>query len=162
MSLTLMKVSVKKASNQQEKSIAKEVGARQVPASGAVKFGGYDLYTETHCIEVKYTNDIHFVLKHTELEKIRKIALSKNKIPAFVFEFKDIGTRYVVHGDVVDTESTLTITTKTFKLSDNTLQNVLKDKDVTLFWSKQPLGAKWLITTWQRWSAANGTNNKSG
>ncbi len=156
-----MKASVKKVSNQQEKSIAKEVGAKQVPASGAVKFGGYDLYTETHCIEIKYTYDIHFVLKHTELEKIRKIALSKNKIPAFVFEFKDLGTRYVIHGDLSETESTLDISTKTFKLSDNTLQGVLKEKDITIFWSKQPLGAKWMLTTWQRWSTKNGTDNKS-
>lgn len=155
-----MKSSIKKVSNQQEKSLAKELGAKQVPASGAVKFGGFDLYTETHCIEAKFTYDIHYLLKFNELEKIRKIALSKNKIPALVFEFKELGTKYVIHGDLKETESTLEITTKTFKLSDNTLKSVLQDKDISLFWSKQPLGARWIVSTWQRWSSENGASNK--
>jgi hypothetical protein len=143
--------SVKAKSNNQEKKLAKKIGATQVPASGAVRFGGYDLNHPLACIEAKYTDEIHYTLKFSDLEKIRKIALNKNKMPVLVIEFRQLGTAYAV----VDTSSIIfagainskiiDITTKTIKFSESTLRAETGAARVILNWVNESKGKLWHV-----------------
>lgn len=141
--------SVKAKSNNQEKKLAKKIGATQVPASGAVRFGGYDLNHPLACIEAKYTDEIHYTLKFNDLEKIRKIALSKNKIPVLVIEFRQLGTAYAVVDALCIREATtgkpIDVTTKTIKFSESTLRAETGAARVILNWVNESKGKLWHV-----------------
>jgi len=73
----------------QEKEQARQLGGRQKPASGAlppVALKG-DFAVEDIVVEAKCTEKKSFVLKYSELAKIKGIAFQQGKVPAFSIRF---------------------------------------------------------------------------
>ena len=86
-------------SNRQEKSIAKAVGGKTVPNSGAIRFGAGDVTTDDWLIEAKTctTEKKSFSIKREWLDKNREEAFAVNKHHnALCFDFGDNGNRYYV------------------------------------------------------------------
>jgi hypothetical protein len=81
----------KRISLRQEKSTAADLGGHTTAGSGAAKFsGGADVRVMGKTrVECKYTENSDYVLKFTELEKLRKQAQKQLEYPVFQFAFKD-------------------------------------------------------------------------
>lgn len=86
-------------SGRQEKSVAKAVGGKQVPNSGAARFVGGDVSTDNFLLECKTscTEKQSFSVKRSWLEKNEEERFAMGKdYSALVFDFGDNGKRYYV------------------------------------------------------------------
>ena len=86
-------------SNRQEKAVAKAVGGRQTPNSGATPWAKGDVVAEDWLIECKTTatEKESFSVKRAWLEKNKEEAFSTGKTyNALCFDFGDNGNRYYV------------------------------------------------------------------
>lgn len=81
----------KRISLQQERRTAADLGGRTTAGSGAAKFsGGADVRVMGKTrVECKYTEKSQFVLKISELEKLRKQAIKSLEYPVFQFAFRE-------------------------------------------------------------------------
>jgi hypothetical protein len=130
-------ISKKKRSIRQETRLARKTNSQKVPASGAVRFGGYDLNHKEFCIESKATDKEFYLLKYKELDRIRQISGKKNKCPLFVIEFPS-RIYALEYKAVVPADSTiLKIITKTFKLYDETLYKEMANKRIYIHWEDE-------------------------
>ena len=86
-------------SNRQEKAVAKAIGGKRTPNSGAAKFTGGDVYTDQFLIEAKTstTEKQSFSIKKAwlEMNEEERFAMGK-QYSALVFDFGDNGDRYYV------------------------------------------------------------------
>lgn len=77
---------IKRISRQQEKRAANDIGGKTQAASGATKFGGADVRVQgKYRVECKFTNKSSYILKLTELEKLKKQANASLEYPIFQF-----------------------------------------------------------------------------
>lgn len=80
---------IKKASLRQEKQTAADIGGRTTANSGAARFsGGADVRGVGLRIECKFTEKNKYILKFSELDKLRKQAIQTLEFPVFQFAFK--------------------------------------------------------------------------
>lgn len=70
-----------------ERDVAKQVGGRTVPASGATWKARGDVSTPSTLIQVKSTEKASYVLKLSDLAQIEQQAAAANKEPQLVVEF---------------------------------------------------------------------------
>lgn len=95
-----MQESTRKVSARQEKSIAKALGGRRTPNSGATAYDKGDLYIgDEWLIEAKTCMQpkSSFSIKKQWLEKMKEEQFSCNKsYSALCFDFGDQGNRYYV------------------------------------------------------------------
>jgi hypothetical protein len=89
---------IRKLSNKQEQSIAKELNGKVTPASGATPFSKGDVRVNSAFrIECKFTLAETYTLKLDELIKIRNEAVRKLEIPLFQIDFKGTNkSKYMV------------------------------------------------------------------
>jgi len=71
----------KKASQKQEKTLAKKLGGKVTPGSGAFGFHKGDVKTSLYLIEAKYTDSDEYRLKSATWNKIKNEAYSVDKVP---------------------------------------------------------------------------------
>lgn len=86
-------------SNRQEKKVAKELGGRQTPNSGATDFIKGDVTTNEWLVECKTatTEKSSFSIKRSWLDKNREEAFAMGKpYSALCFDFGDNGERYYI------------------------------------------------------------------
>ena len=86
-------------SNRQEKAVAKELGGRKTPNSGATPWVKGDITTEQWLIECKTATkeQSSFSIKKEWLEKNKEEAFASGKpYNALCFDFGDNGNRYYV------------------------------------------------------------------
>lgn len=92
--------STREASTRQEKAIAKSLGAKRTPNSGAGKFSKGDLYINNEwmieaktCMQPKSS----FSIKKAWLDKMKEEQFATNKMySSLCFDFGDEGKRYYV------------------------------------------------------------------
>ena len=77
-------------SQKREKSIAKRMGAKLTPNSGARWHSKGDMATPEELIEVKSTSGSTLVLHRDWLEKIREEAIKMGKTAVFVIDFGNV------------------------------------------------------------------------
>ena len=75
-------------SQRQEKSIAKAIGGRTVPASGAFWSRKGDVRSADLLVEAKTTDAASFAIKRTVWDKIRKEALLDGRIPVLAVQIQ--------------------------------------------------------------------------
>lgn len=86
-------------SNRQEKQVAKSIGGKQTPNSGATKFVKGDILTDDFLIECKttLTPKKSFAIKKEWLDKNRQEMFAMNKsYNALAFNFEPDGKNYYV------------------------------------------------------------------
>jgi len=86
-------------SSKQEKAVAKAVGGKQTPNSGATAFAAGDVTTDDWLIECKTatTEKASFSIKRDWLDKNKQEAISMRKsYNALCFDFGDNGKRYYI------------------------------------------------------------------
>ena len=86
-------------SSRQEKNIAKVIGGKQVPNSGAIPFGAGDVMTENWLVEAKTatTEKQSFAIKREWLDKNREEAFAMGKeYNALCFDFGNGSNRYYI------------------------------------------------------------------
>ena len=87
-------------SNKQEKKVAKALGGRKVPNSGATKFAKGDVTTDNWLIECKTTTATEkasFSIKREWLEKNKEEAFAMRKdYNALAFDFGDGKQFYII------------------------------------------------------------------
>lgn len=92
--------STREASARQEKAIAKSIGGRRTPNSGATSFDKSDVYVGSEwSIEAKtcMTPKSSFSIKKQWLEKMKEEQFACNKsYSALCFDFGDEGSRYYI------------------------------------------------------------------
>jgi hypothetical protein len=82
------KESVKKFANKEENSIAKTIGAKKQPNSGATAFLKGDMILDsTFCIDVKSTKGTRIIVDEDMLVKIENDAYAVGKSPALILNF---------------------------------------------------------------------------
>lgn len=84
----------RKASEKQEKRIAKEFKGRKTANSGA-SFGENDIKTPKFDIEAKTTKSTQYILKMAELRQMERKA-DKDKIPLFIIEFAQENREFII------------------------------------------------------------------
>ncbi len=83
-------MNVRKKSQLQEKSVAKEFGAKTVIASGSLWFADSDVRSDKFLIECKTTDKDFYSLKSSVWEKIEREAdLDHMRIPLMVIDIRD-------------------------------------------------------------------------
>ena len=105
-------------SNRQEKAVAKVIGGKQTPNSGATPWAKGDVISDEWLIECKTTTSPKesFSVKRAWLEKNREEAFSVGKsYNALCFDFGDNGNRYYV------------VDEKTFKTMKEAISNGKSD-----------------------------------
>lgn len=98
--MNLTKLSTREASTKQEKAIAKAIGAKRTPNSGATSFDKGDLYIGSEwlieaktCMQPKNS----FSIKKDWLEKMKQEQFACSKLySALCFDFGDEKDRYYV------------------------------------------------------------------
>ena len=85
------------AGRRSEKKVAKRVGGRQTPASGAMSGAKGDVVLPAWLMECKSTVKDSIGIKHEWLSKIAKEALAKGKEPALTIAFTDAQGRPVAN-----------------------------------------------------------------
>lgn len=84
-------MSTRDLSSAQEKKLAEELNGKLTPNSGGINTSASwksDLYTEEEKIEAKITKKDFYVLKFSDLEKLRVYAAKhRGRTPVFIFEF---------------------------------------------------------------------------
>jgi hypothetical protein len=81
----------KTASDKQEERIAKDLGGKRQPASGAIWGYRRDVKTPSILVEAKTTKNLKFSLSIADLEFLRVQAYGQGKIPAYVIELAEKG-----------------------------------------------------------------------
>lgn len=88
-------MNVRKKSRLQEKSVAKEFGAKTVIASGSLWFADSDVRSDKFLIECKTTDKDYYSLKSSVWEKIEREAdLDHMRIPLMAIDIR--GHRFIV------------------------------------------------------------------
>jgi hypothetical protein len=77
------------SSQRQEKSIAKKIGGRVVPASGAFWSRKGDARSDDLLVEAKTTDKASFSIKKAIWDKIRKEALLDGRTPVLAIQIQD-------------------------------------------------------------------------
>lgn len=85
--------STRQRSDKQERVLAKMMRGRKTINSGAT-LGQNDVETEAFDIEAKITGAKQFIVKESELDKLR-LKTKLGKIPLFLVEFEESGKKYV-------------------------------------------------------------------
>lgn len=86
---------IKKRSIKQEKNLAKDIGAKRTPKSGAEATDPSDMIKGKYVIESKATSKKSINLKKEWLEQLKCSPINYGKIPTLIIEFsKD--NRYVI------------------------------------------------------------------
>jgi Holliday junction resolvase len=84
-------MSTRDFSSAQEKKLAEDLDGKLTPNSGGLRTSASwksDLYTEEEKIEAKITKKDYYVLKFSDLEKLREYAAKhRGRTPVFIFEF---------------------------------------------------------------------------
>ena len=85
----------KKRSKKQEERIAKEIGGRVVPASGALWAFKGDVRNDKYLIEAKFTDSNKYQLKYTTWDKIKREAINDGlRIPVMQIDIQ--GSQYAL------------------------------------------------------------------
>lgn len=84
-----------------EKRIAKKLGGRRTPASGAMAGAKGDTVLPDFLLESKATSGVSFSLRKEVLDKITREALEKNKVPAVSISFTPLSGEARQNGDWV-------------------------------------------------------------
>ena len=114
---------IKKKSIKQEKKLAKDLGAKRVPQSGAQITSPSDMVLGKYVIESKATKNKSISLKKEWLDQLKQSPINFGKIPVLIIEFstKD---RYVI----MDNKDFLKIVDiKSNKWTLESLNNLLKE-----------------------------------
>ena len=86
---------VKKKSKKQEEKIAKDIGGRTTPASGALWAFKGDVRNDKYLIEAKFTDSNKYQLKHKTWFKIKREAINDGlRIPVMQIEIQ--GSQYAL------------------------------------------------------------------
>ena len=86
---------LKKRSKKQEEKIAKDIGGRTTPASGALWFAKADVRNDKYLIEAKFTDSDRYPLKYTTWDKIRREAINDGlRIPVMQIDIQ--GSQYAL------------------------------------------------------------------
>lgn len=86
-SLANTEINVKDFGNSEEKRIAKKIGAKQTPASGATKFMKGDMLKGSNMIDAKSTNSQSYTVTVTDLHKLESDAFMNGKNPVLLLNF---------------------------------------------------------------------------
>lgn len=76
-------------SQKQERSFAKKIGGRSVPASGAFWSRKGDVRSDDLLVEAKMTDKASFSIKKSIWEKIRREALLDGRIPVLAVQIQN-------------------------------------------------------------------------
>ena len=87
---------IKKNSIKQEKRLAKDLGAKRTPQSGAKDTAPADMILGNYVIESKATNKNSIVLHKEWLDQLKQSPINYGKIPTVVLDFTKTNDRYVV------------------------------------------------------------------
>lgn len=90
----------KAASDLQERRLARELGGRTTPGSGAGGMKG-DVRTPDEMIEAKTTSKRQFILKLDALEKLETEARASGKQPVLIVQFADSERPFLHHREWV-------------------------------------------------------------
>ena len=86
---------VKKKSKKQEEKIAKDIGGRTTPGSGALWFSKADVRNDKYLIEAKFTDSNKYQLKCKTWYKIKREAINDGlRIPVMQIEIQ--GSQYAL------------------------------------------------------------------
>ena len=86
---------VKKKSKKQEEKIAKDIGGRTTPGSGALWFSKADVRNDKYLIEAKFTDSNKYQLKYETWDKIKREAINDGlRIPVMQIEIQ--GSQYAL------------------------------------------------------------------
>jgi hypothetical protein len=84
-------MSTRDLSSAQEKKLAEELNGKLTPNSGGMSTAASwksDLYTDEEKIEAKITKKDFYILRFSDLEKLREYAAKhRGRTPVFIFEF---------------------------------------------------------------------------
>jgi hypothetical protein len=100
---------IKKKSIKQEKKLAKDLGAKRAPLSGAFATSPEDMRLGNYVIESKATKGKSISVKEEWLSSLRRSPMHFGKIPTLVLEFPGC-KRYVV-------------------MSEDDFKNIIEEKD---------------------------------
>jgi hypothetical protein len=92
---------IKKNSIKQEKRLAKDLGAKRQPQSGAKDTSPADMIKGNYIIESKATNKDSIVLHKEWLDQLKQSPINYGKVPTLIIDFIKTNDRYVVL-DIVD------------------------------------------------------------
>jgi len=87
---------VKKDSVKQEKRLAKDLGAKRTPQSGAQPTSPNDMILGNYIIESKATKGKSISLQKEWLDKVKQSPINFGKIPILVLDFTKSKDRYIV------------------------------------------------------------------
>jgi hypothetical protein len=87
---------IKKNSIKQEKRLAKDLGAKRTPMSGAKDTSPADMLLGNYVIESKATNKDSIVLHKEWLDQLKQSPINFGKIPTLVLDFTNTSDRYIV------------------------------------------------------------------
>ena len=87
---------IKKKSIKQEKKLAKELGAKRTPQSGAQTTSPEDMILGNYVIESKATGRKSISLKKEWLDQVKQSPINFGKIPTLVLDFTKTNDRYIV------------------------------------------------------------------
>lgn len=91
------KGTTKYKSNKQEKKVAKEVGGKEVIASGSLWFAPSDVRTDEFLIECKTTEKDYYILRQKTWDKIHREAMSDGmRVPVMQIQLEDGADEIVV------------------------------------------------------------------
>ena len=86
---------VKKKSKKQEEKIAKDIGGRTTPGSGALWAFKGDVRNDKYLIEAKFTDSNKYQLKYTTWDKIKREAINDGlRIPVMQIDIQ--GSQYAL------------------------------------------------------------------
>jgi hypothetical protein len=92
---------IKKDSIKQEKKLAKDLGAKRQPQSGAKDTAPADMIKGNYVIESKATNKNSMVLHKEWLDQLKQSPINFGKVATLVIDFTKTNDRYVIL-DIVD------------------------------------------------------------
>jgi hypothetical protein len=92
---------IKRNSIKQEKKLAKDLGAKRQPQSGAKDAAPADMIKGNYIIESKATNKDSIVLHKEWLDQLKQSPINYGKVPTLIIDFTKTNDRYVVL-DMVD------------------------------------------------------------
>jgi hypothetical protein len=87
---------IKKNSIKQEKRLAKDLGAKRQPQSGAKDTSPADMIKGNYVIESKATNKDSIVLHKEWLDQLKQSPINYGKIPVVVLDFTKDQDRYII------------------------------------------------------------------
>jgi len=87
---------IKKDSVKQEKRLAKDLGAKRTPMSGAKDTSPADMILGNYVIESKATKKDSIVLHKAWLDQLKQSPINYGKIPTLVLDFTKTSDRYIV------------------------------------------------------------------